>query len=274
MAHRLFEGKEHAASYWKYRVSPSSQLIEEVMSFLEKRRGVQLFDLAVDVGCGSGQGTRLLAPKFSSVVGTDISPAQLEMAVEHTTENNISYRRCPAEELPFADSSVDLVTTTAAFHWFDRPRFLQEVYRILKPKGCLAILNYNLDMELHYGDCYHRLNTVCKEFYAALQPYRDPCLGSNTEDLYKQSFHSIPYTDKEWHECKWVKTSMPLSSYMGMVESFCSYHALLKEHPEEAKRLSIDITQRLLTEMGVTSPETEVVVAVRYFYLLACKPEA
>jgi hypothetical protein len=40
MAHRLFEGKEHATSYWKYRVSPSAQLIEEVMSFLKKKVGV------------------------------------------------------------------------------------------------------------------------------------------------------------------------------------------------------------------------------------------
>lgn len=50
------------------------------------------FDLAVDVGCGSGQGTVLLAPHFSSVVGTDVSPAQLELAQEHASAPNISYR--------------------------------------------------------------------------------------------------------------------------------------------------------------------------------------
>ncbi|XP_029558132.1 putative methyltransferase DDB_G0268948 [Salmo trutta] len=273
MAHRLFEGKEHATSYWKYRVSPSAQLIEEVMSFLKKKRGVQPCDLAVDVGCGSGQGTVLLAPHFSSVVGTDISPAQLEVAQEHTTAPNISYRQCQAEELPFADSSVDLVTAMSAFHWFDRPRFLQEAHRILKAKGCLALLNYTMDMELDYGDCSHTLNTVCKEFYAALLPHRNPCLGPCSVALYKQSYSSIPYTEKEWQECMWVKKSMTLSNYMGMIESFSSYQALLKKDPEEASRLSTDITHRLLAVMGVTSPETELVVGVRYFFLLACKPE-
>ena len=92
-----------------------------------------------------------------------------------------------------------------------------------------------------------------------------------------------------------------MSSYIGMVESFSSYQALLQKDPEEARRLSTHITHRseslvahklamynislsltplslsitfprLLAVMGVTSSETEVIVGVRYFYLLACKP--
>lgn len=46
------------------------------------------------------------------------------------------------------------------------------------------------------------------------------------------------------NEEMWVKKSMPLSSYMGFVESFSSYQALLKEDPEKADRLSQDIRQR------------------------------
>lgn len=49
--------------------------------------------LAVDVGCGSGQGTVLLAPYFTKVVGTDVSPAQLEMALTNNKNPpNVSYR--------------------------------------------------------------------------------------------------------------------------------------------------------------------------------------
>jgi len=33
MSARLFEGKEHAASYWKYRISPSEELISKVLQF-------------------------------------------------------------------------------------------------------------------------------------------------------------------------------------------------------------------------------------------------
>lgn len=72
-------------------------------------------------------------------------------------------RESPAEELPFEDGSVDLVTAMSAFHWFDHSRFLQEAHRVLKPNGCLAVLNYTMDMELSYGDCSETLNHICNE---------------------------------------------------------------------------------------------------------------
>lgn len=49
-------------------------------------------DLAVDVGCGSGQGSELLAPHFLTVVGTDVSPAQLEIASAKEHAPNVCYR--------------------------------------------------------------------------------------------------------------------------------------------------------------------------------------
>nr|XP_046260576.1 demethylmenaquinone methyltransferase-like [Scatophagus argus] len=273
MAYRLFEGKEHTSSYWKYRPSPSDHLMQQILDFVKKHKG-HPFELAVDVGCGSGQGTVLLAKHFTSVVGTDVSPAQVEMALQHAQKPNITYRECLAEELPFGDSSVDLMTAMSAFHWFDRPRFLQEVHRVLKPHGCLALLNYTFDMELSYPDCCSTtLNQVCKEFYAVLHPYRSPHMGSSSIELYREAYKSIPYPVKEWHDCVWVKRSVPLSSYMGMVESFSCYQALLREDPQKAKRLSQDICQRLMAIMKVTSAETEVELAMRYFCLLACKPQ-
>ncbi|KAJ8352856.1 hypothetical protein SKAU_G00243320 [Synaphobranchus kaupii] len=272
MAHRLFEGMKHAAAYQKYRVSPSQMLIQKVMDFLDKKKG-KPFDLAVDVGCGSGQGTVLLAPHFSHVFGTDVSPAQLDLAKTYGSAPNISYRQSSAEEMPFSDGSVDLVTAMTAAHWFDVPRFLLEADRLLKPRGCLALLSYTLDMQLQYGDegCCLRLSEVCEEFYAALHPYRDACLGPCTVALYRQIYDSVPYTEKEWNDYLYV-VKLPLGGYMGMVESFSSYQALLKKDPEEAKRLSQDIIDKLLAVMGFSSVETEVVVGVKYFYVLACKP--
>uniref|UniRef100_A0A3B5ADN1 Si:ch211-93g23.2 n=1 Tax=Stegastes partitus TaxID=144197 RepID=A0A3B5ADN1_9TELE len=157
MAVRAFEGKDHAAAYRQYRVTPQ-ELISKIMSSATKR-----YNLAVDVGCGSGQGTKLLAPYFTEVVGTDVSQAQLDMASTNSKPPNVSYRQCPAEELPFASGEVDLVASMTAAHWFDRPRFLLEADRILRPGGCLALLSYTLDMELEYGDVSKALTDICNE---------------------------------------------------------------------------------------------------------------
>ncbi|KAA8579745.1 hypothetical protein FQN60_006838, partial [Etheostoma spectabile] len=89
MAVRVFEGKAHAAAYLQYRITPD-ELISRIMSYMEKKTPNQ-FNLAVDVGCGSGQGTILLAPYFTKVVGTDVSPAQLQMALTNGCPPNVSY---------------------------------------------------------------------------------------------------------------------------------------------------------------------------------------
>ncbi|KAG7271083.1 hypothetical protein CRUP_026015 [Coryphaenoides rupestris] len=162
MAHRLFEGKEHAKAYLKFRLSPSERLIQQVVDYVEKQKGLPL-DLALDVGCGSGQGSVLLAKHFASVIATDISPAQIEMAVAHASMPNITYQLSKAEQLLSAPGSVDLVAVMSAFHWFDRPRFLQEAHR----------------------------------FYAALRPHLSAHVGTSSKTLYRESYETIPYTDKE-----------------------------------------------------------------------------
>lgn len=48
--------------------------------------------LAVDLGCGTGQNSRLLAPHFEEVVGMDISETQLNEARVVPGYSNITYR--------------------------------------------------------------------------------------------------------------------------------------------------------------------------------------
>ncbi|XP_018598641.1 putative methyltransferase DDB_G0268948 [Scleropages formosus] len=271
MACRFFEDREHAVCYQKYRMCPSEELVGRLLAFLEIKKG-RPFCLAVDVGCGSGQGTLRLAPHFKEVIGMDISAAQLETAQARTDAPNISYRQCPAEELPLEDASADLVASMSAAHWFDWPRFIREAFRILRPDGCLALLNYTMDMKLEDEKHSQELNGICSEFYSAVLPYRCAFLGPRSVPLYKEMFDSIPYPEKEWHDGIWVKHAMPLSSFIGMLETFSMYQAFLKENPEEAKRLSQDTTQRLLAVMGETSPEVEVVIGIQYYYIVARKP--
>lgn len=97
--------------------------------------------LAVDVGCGNGQLTQLLAPHFDAIVGLDPSADQ----IAHATPNAcITYRCAPAERLPLADGSASLITAAQAAHWFDLPAFYQEVRRVGAPGAVLALASYGV----------------------------------------------------------------------------------------------------------------------------------
>lgn len=66
--------------------------------------------------------------------------------------------------LPFADGSVDLLTAASAAHWFDPPRFLAEASRVLKPRGCIALLGYSdHGTRIHYQNCGERLSHIYEE---------------------------------------------------------------------------------------------------------------
>lgn len=73
-------------------------------------------------------------------------------------------RKGTAEELPFSDGSVDLLTAASAAHWFDQSRFLAEAARVLKPRGCMALLGFSdSNTKPTYQNCGDRLKNIYEE---------------------------------------------------------------------------------------------------------------
>lgn len=97
--------------------------------------------LAVDVGCGSGQLSRVLAECFEQVVGLDTSEAQLARAERH---GRVQYRRGAAEATGLDPACADLVVAAQAAHWFDHEAFHREVRRIAKPGAVVALVTYGV----------------------------------------------------------------------------------------------------------------------------------
>jgi SAM-dependent methyltransferase len=96
-------------------------------------------ELAWDAGCGNGQATVALADHFRKVIGTDPSANQI---AESEARPNIEYRVEPAEQPTLATGSASLVTVAQALHWLDHARFNEQVRRVLKPGGIIAVWSY------------------------------------------------------------------------------------------------------------------------------------
>uniref|UniRef100_A0A8C5R3C2 Methyltransferase type 11 domain-containing protein n=1 Tax=Leptobrachium leishanense TaxID=445787 RepID=A0A8C5R3C2_9ANUR len=271
MATRLFEGKAHASYYQKFRFSPPQEIQDLIFSYMGERL-TKPYGFAVDVGCGTGQSTRILVPYFEKILGTDISPAQIDEAEKADDFPNLTYSACPAEELPVDDASVDLVTACAAVHWFDTEKFLKEVDRILKPRGCLAFFTYVPDMEVHYKDRSEQLTKVFSKVQDALDPYVNDKVY-HVKTGYKDIFDAIPYTDKKRVEKITVKMPMTVAEVLGLMQTFSMYQSFLKAEPEKAKELVVATEQRFLEILEVSTTEAKVELWMNNVCLLASKPE-
>lgn len=98
-------------------------------------------ELAWDCGTGNGQAAVALAAFFGQVYATDASEEQIAKAFVH---ERVQYAVEAAENTSLADDSVDLVTVGTAVHWFNFEGFFDEVRRVTKPGGVLAVWTYHL----------------------------------------------------------------------------------------------------------------------------------
>ncbi|XP_028249372.1 putative methyltransferase DDB_G0268948 [Parambassis ranga] len=271
MAFRLFEGKDHASIYQKYRFTPPVELKNLIIQYLDKKKG-QPHVLAVDLGCGTGQNSRLLAPHFKQVVGMDISECQLEEARALPGHPNITYSKGTAEELPFPDGSVDLLTAASAAHWFDRLRFLAEANRVLKPRGCIALLGFtDANTRFYYHGCGERLNHIYDEVKQTLLPYTSGPVAVSEGKL-EELYSAIPFPDKERIESFKAKSSISVRNLVGFIETWSMFQVYNSKEPQSAQDLLFNTQKRFLEVMGVTSPDTEIELEMEYFCILASKP--
>ncbi|XP_019409681.1 PREDICTED: putative methyltransferase DDB_G0268948 [Crocodylus porosus] len=255
MAANLFEGKAHAAGYQRYRLAPPPELQQLLLAYLRDKRTSPV-QLAVDIGCGSGQGTRVLAAHFEKVIGIDISEAQIEEAKQANTLPNVSYCVSSAEQLPFEDGSVDLITAFVAAHWFDLERFMKELDRVLRPNGCVAFSTYTSDVRLQYKDCSEKLTEIFSEAVERLSKYRDERVH-RVLDGYKEIYASVPFKDKKRVTDIFGKLSVSVADVIGYFQTFSMYQTFLRSDPEKAKALLLEMEQRFLETMGVPSNETQ-----------------
>lgn len=199
---------------------------EELFQFIASK--TPCHDLAWDVGTGSGQAARTLAGIYKNVVATDTSPKQLEFALKLP---NIRYQCTPPkmsiaelEQNVSAESSVDLVTSAAAMHWFDLPNFYQQVKWILKePDGVIAAWSYT-KAEINASAA----NALLQKLYDDSDPYIDPRARFFLHDKYRtidfpfQPVDGLDHTGPFEFKMEWL---MDLDDCFAFIKSWAHYQA-------------------------------------------------
>jgi ubiquinone/menaquinone biosynthesis methyltransferase len=102
--------------------------------------------VCVDLACGTGDITRLVATRYPNghATGLDLTAAMLVLAQKRLPTLNIEYKEGSMHELPFDTASTDIVTGSYALRNApDLNRTLDEISRVLKPGGIAAFLDFS-----------------------------------------------------------------------------------------------------------------------------------
>ncbi len=130
---------EVAASYVTSRLHAEGEDLVQLVEWAEGGPD----RVALDIATGGGHTALALAPLYSKVIATDLTPRMLEQARKFIASRgvtNVEFRRADAEDLPFGDGSFDTVSCRIAPHHFpDVARFGAQAARVLRPGGIFLL---------------------------------------------------------------------------------------------------------------------------------------
>lgn len=128
----------------------------------------------LDIACGMGYGSAALAKTAASVIGMDISEEAAAAARKIYAGDNLHFLAAPAQQIPFADHSFDLIVAFEVIeHLNDWSALLTEARRLLAPGGQFIVstpnINYYAETRKVAGpNPYHLHEFEFQEFSDAL----------------------------------------------------------------------------------------------------------
>ena len=107
---------------------------------------------AMDIGCGAGRHTLLMAEAGMTVKGIDSSEASVKMAKKRAADRdfkNVTFENVPLQKLEEKDGGFDIIVAWGVIHYLsleDQGFILTKIYQLLKPGGLfLATLRSTRD---------------------------------------------------------------------------------------------------------------------------------
>ncbi|MEP7234344.1 MAG: class I SAM-dependent methyltransferase [Ignavibacteriota bacterium] len=211
-------------NYVKYRPNYPP----EIISFLQNEIGLLPSSIIADIGSGTGISTELFLRNGNTVYGIEPNPemrkAGEELLSEYPAFHSID---ATAEATTLADASIDFLTASQAFHWFDVQRSKIEFARILKKSGWVVLIwNERILDSTDFLIAYEKLLHSFGTDYAEVQHKN---VKGNIATLFqKRSYGLRKFPNNQSFDFEGLKGRLLSSSYTPAPDS-PNYQPMLEE---------------------------------------------
>lgn len=118
------------------------------LKMMRKMSLVSDMENALEIGCGNGNGTKLIKKYFSpnNIIAIDLDKKMIKIAQNRNKDNSVTFRVMDASKLDFPDNYFDVIFDFGIIHhipnWKDS---IQELKRVLKPNGEIILEELSID---------------------------------------------------------------------------------------------------------------------------------
>jgi ubiquinone/menaquinone biosynthesis C-methylase UbiE len=148
---------------------------EHIHRYTEVLKIIKSTDTILDIACGTGFGSNILAKKAAQVIGGDIDKTTIAENNTIYSKDNLTFQELDGTKLPFDDNTFDvLVSFETIEHTIHYDEMIKEFKRVVKPTGKLFISTPNFYLNSPSGivtNPFHTQEFTPDEFKELISTY-------------------------------------------------------------------------------------------------------
>lgn len=138
--------------------------------------------IVLDIACGEGYGSNLIAEKAEKVYGVDIAEDAIAHASKNYAGNNLNFLKGSVTSIPLEESTIDIIICFETIeHITEHDEMMKEFKRVLKEDGILLMStpakeNYE---SLNHNNPFHlkelsgeEFKILCKKYFKTIALYK------------------------------------------------------------------------------------------------------
>jgi ubiquinone/menaquinone biosynthesis C-methylase UbiE len=209
--------------------------------------------IALEIAAGTGRVTRHIRehiPATAKLIASDISEDMLGEAKKKLSHLDIDWQNIDAQQLPFSDSSIDLVVCCFGYMFVpDKPKAFAEAYRVLRPGGMFLFTTWD---RLEHNAPSYISRSIAKEYLEEPLPESYNLATSMSDEVViRPLLQDAGFSKLTIEKVKLfsVSPSAKEAAY-GLVEGGPFYKEIKKRNPAWIDEIKIKVEKELAEKFG------------------------